>query len=108
MIKKYKYDIEEFKLITCMADFFKGVDGLSYDMNRLHASPLDVYMSEGNCYKLLLYMQNRVDRYSPQKKSWDAKCQYDWIERSPMVNNKGVPDDEVWLVLSNLTEEGMA
>ena len=63
MIKKYKYNIEEFKLITCMADFFKGVEGLSYDMNRLHASPLDVYMSESNCYKLLLYMKNRVDRY---------------------------------------------
>lgn len=104
MIKKYKYNIEEFKLITCIADFLNGIDGLSYDMNRLHASTLDVYMSEENCRKLLLYMQNRVGRYSPQKKSWDAKCKYDWIEKSPMVSNKAVPDDEVWLVLSDLAE----
>lgn len=27
MIKKYKYNIEEFKLITCMADFFQRCGG---------------------------------------------------------------------------------
>lgn len=104
MIKKYKYNIEEFKLITCVADFLGRVEGLTRDMEFHKASILDVYMNADNCYKLLVYMQNRVNKYSPEKKGWDAKCRYDWIERSPNVSNKAVPEDELWLVVGDQEE----
>ena len=48
----YKYNINDFKYITCIQDFFDGIDGLNEEMAEFDLDRYNVFMSRNSCNNL--------------------------------------------------------
>lgn len=96
MTRKIRFNINDFKGISRMDDFYSGIpevkDALSSGVN-----VGNVFMSQKACEQLLDYMLGRVSPESITRFSWVVECSHDWLCNSPSTYDKRVPDDEVWI-----------
>lgn len=98
MISIYRYNINDFKYITCVQDFFDGIAGLNEEMDEKNLDRFDVFMSRKSCNKLYDFMLRNINTAEVSKRKWEILCSHDWVSNSPSTAKKEVPDNELWLV----------
>ncbi|MEI6296227.1 MAG: hypothetical protein WCO84_01095 [bacterium] len=100
-----KYNIEDFKDIISMGDFYKKLG--MYDMfeKKIVTNVSQMFMEKENCEKLLEFMKsnykkNKEIKHYHQKQAHNL-CTMDWINYSP-VSKDDISKDEFWINLDEV------
>lgn len=93
-MKIIKYNIDDFKHIKCMHDFYVSL-GISEDFNVTIKSVAQIRMCYADCDKLLQFILNNVPK-SEKKffRNWDVPYRIDWLNLSPKTDDR-LPSGEV-------------
>lgn len=93
-MKIIKYNIDDFKHIKCMHDFYKLL-GILEDFDVLIKSVSQIRMCYTDCDKLLQYILNNVPKSKKKLlRYWDIPYRMDWLNLSPKIDDR-LPSGEV-------------
>ena len=94
------FDINDFKEITSMMDFYKKV-GIAKNSEFIVKDVRKMTMNPEQCKLLLEFLksnqklQTGISRsYTP--KYYESQCTFEWTMYAPSTNNE-VPENEIWL-----------